>query len=94
MAWQYNIYWYVVSNNSTDIVSLSTFCAEALIKLFSNDALGTISNQYKAHDGFWINSEMKSVELSQTYINAVPQNFGKYMRAGVMRFEVQDQFLI
>ncbi len=96
ITWSYNIYFYVVDNNPEDVTTLISSGAEALVKLFSNNALGTLSNEFKADNGFWLDSEFKSVELSSTFINAVPNDLSgqQYMRAGVARFIIEDQLLI
>lgn len=94
----YNIYWFVIENDPAAIVTLAASAAEALIKLFSNDALGDLqtanppTNKFKANAGYWLDSEMTLVEISNSFINATPNNKGtdQFMRAGIMRFEIQD----
>jgi hypothetical protein len=95
--WDYIIYVYVTENNPDAIISLCSFVGEALVKLLSNNALGDLgsgnSNKFKTYANpnggyYWLDSEMTSLEWSANYLNAVPNI--KYMRAGVMRFTIQD----
>jgi hypothetical protein len=98
IKWQFSIYWFFYNNSPEDIVSLTTSGQEALVKLFSNNALDDLqvsnppSNKFKTYPGYWLTSEMKSVEISRTILNAIP-NRSKYMRAGIMRLEVEDILL-
>ena len=89
----YMLEWYIVDNNSSDAVTLCTYAADALKKLFSNNALGNLNNQFKAYDPYWIDSEMMSIEIGRSLRNPTPQSNDKYLRAGRMRFQVQDVFV-
>lgn len=90
----YMLEWYILENNPTDAVSLCTYVADALKKLFSNNALGDIgsgnTNKFKNNPGFWIYSEMQNIEIGRSLRNPTPQNQDRYMRAGRMRFKIQD----
>ena len=95
LRFNFSIFWFVYDNNAADVVTLATSVGEALVKLFSNDALGDLqtsnppTNRFKQYSGFWLTSEMTSVEISRTILNAYP-NRAKYMRAGIMRLMVED----
>lgn len=95
--WDYVIYLYVTENSPEAIVSLCSFVGEALVKLLSNNALGDLgsgnSNKFKTYPNpgggyYWLTSEMSNLDWSANYLNAAPNI--KYMRAGVMRFTIQD----
>jgi hypothetical protein len=89
----YDIWFFVIDSSPEDVVTLATSGMEALIKLFSNNALSdlgtTNSRQFKLYPGFWIDSEMMDAQISRSLLSPLP-NKGKYMRAGWLRFEVQD----
>jgi hypothetical protein len=93
----YMLEWYILENNSSDAVTVCTYAADALKKLFSNNALGDIgsgnTNKFKNNPGFWIYSEMQNIEISRSLRNATPQGEDRFMRAGRMRFRVQDTFV-
>ncbi len=94
----YNIYFFVIDNSSEDVLTMITSAAESLAKLFSNNALGDLgsgnTNKFKAYSVgstvYWLDSEMTPIEISRSFIDAVPNNQGKFMRAGMLRFEIQD----
>ena len=95
--WDYIIYLYVTENSPEAIIGLCGFVGEALVKLLSNNALGDLNGansskfkQYPNPSGgyYWLTSEMSSLEWSANYINATPDI--KYMRAGVLRFMIED----
>lgn len=89
----YDLYFYVVENNSEELATLISSCAESLIKLFSNNALSDIgsgnTNKFKAYAGFWTNSEMSGVQVSKAFQNP-NQDGPSLMRAGRMRLEIED----
>lgn len=95
--WDFVIYIYVTENSPDAIISLCSFVGEALVKLLSNNALGDLgsgnSNKFKTYPNpgggyYWLTSEMSTLEWSANYLNATPNI--KYMRAGVMRFTIED----
>jgi hypothetical protein len=90
----YNLFFFVKDNDPEQVVTLATSLAESLIKLFSNNALGDLStnftNQFKAYSGYWLDSEMSTVEISRSYVSATPNDQVGYMRAGLMRLTIQD----
>lgn len=97
----YNVYFYLQESSPDAIVSQATFIGEALIKLFSNDALGDLqsanppSNKFKQYPNpnggyYWLNSEMSELKWSTSYINATPDNQQTYMRAGLLTLTVMD----
>ena len=92
----YMIEWYILENNATDAVTLCTYAADALKKLFSNNALGDLgntnppSNKFKNNPGFWVYSEMETIEIGRSLRNPTPQNNDRFMRAGRMQFRIQD----
>lgn len=95
----YTLWFFVLDNSPEDALTLITSAAEALTKLFSNNALGDLgsgnTNKFKAYtDGNgtvqWIDSEMTPVDISRSFVDAVPNSQARFMRAGSMRFEIQD----
>jgi hypothetical protein len=93
----YNLYWFVIESNPEAIVTLCDSLSETLEKLFSNNALNDLgtanTNKFKQYANpsggyFWLTSEMTGIRWSGTYIDAVPR--GKYMRAGMMQFVIED----
>lgn len=93
----YNVYWFVIESNPEAIVSLCDELSEDIEKLLSNNALNDLGTtntskfkQYPNPSGgyYWLTSEMTSIRWSGTYIDAVPR--GKYMRAGMMQFVIED----
>lgn len=94
----YAIYWYVIDNKAEDVVRYSSFIGEALIKLFSNNALGDLStaftNQFATYSGFWLYAEPKEISWSVNYLEADPSsNAARYMRSGRMLLEIMDEIL-
>ena len=93
---EYMIEWYILDNRPEDAVSLCTYAADALKKLFSNNALDDIgsgnTNKFKNNPSFWIYSEMQNIEIGRSLRNPTPQSGDRYLRAGRMRFKVQDVF--
>jgi hypothetical protein len=95
----YNIWVFVVDNSPDDALTLITSGMEALGKLLSNNALGDIgsgnSNKFKAYTDsnntvFWIDSEMTPIEISRSFVDAIPNSQARFMRVGMMRFEILD----
>lgn len=95
----YTIWVFVVDNSPEDCLTLITSAMETLAKLFSNNALGDLgsgnTNKFKAYtagDGtvYWIDSEMTPIEISRSFVDAIPNSSARYMRAGMMRFVIQD----
>jgi hypothetical protein len=93
----YDIYWFVTESNPEGIVTLCDSLSETLEKLFSNNALNDLgtanTSKYKQYPNpsggyYWLTSEMSSIRWSGTYIDAVPRD--KYMRAGMMKFDIED----
>lgn len=94
----YNIYWYCQESNPEAIVSQVTDIGEILAKLLSNNALGDGTPSFKQYVNpgggyYWLTSEMGKITYSTSYINATPDSQQSYMRAGLMRFDIEDQIL-
>lgn len=94
----YAIYWYVIDNKAEDVVRYSSFIGEALIKLFSNNALGDLStaftNKFATYSGYWLYAEPKEINWSVNYLEADPtSNASRYMRSGRMLLEIMDEIL-
>lgn len=94
----YAIYWFVRENAAEDAVAISSFIGEALIKLFSNNALSDLqsanppSNKFKQYSTFWLDSEMQEIRWSVNYLD--PDVHGaRYERAGRMMFQIEDIIL-
>lgn len=98
MKFTFDLYFYVIDNNPADVVTLCSSLAWELIKLFSNNALGDVgsgnTNQFKNYSGYWIYADTKSVQLSRTMANPVANPTGDFIRAGVMRLELEDVAVI
>lgn len=98
MKFAFDLWFYVIDNNPADVVTLQTSLAWSLVKLFSNNALGDVgsgnTNQFKNYSGYWIYADTKSVQLSRTMRNPVDNSSGDYIRAGVMRLEIEDVAVI
>ena len=94
--WTYNLFIFVRDNDPAGITTLIGSAVEALVKLFSNNALDDLStdftNKFKSYPPYWIDSEMNSIEISRMYINSTPDNpnQNRYLRAALMRFTIQD----
>jgi hypothetical protein len=91
----YDIIFYVMESSPEGVVTLATSGMEALIKLFSNNALGDLggagTNSFKAYSPYWIDSEMKNMRISRTFQNPGPAEKDVSMvRVGWMQLEVQD----
>lgn len=90
----FNIFVFVKDNDPANVTSLICHAMESLKKLFSNNALGdlstTFTNRFKAYSGYWIDSEMGSIEISRMYVNSVQDDSSRYLRAGLMRLTVED----
>jgi hypothetical protein len=95
----YDLYFYVIENKPGDALDSLTSISETLIKLFSNNALGdlntTFSKQFKTYANpsggmYWLDSEMRALTMSDLFINAIPNRNEKYMRNGMMEFEIMD----
>lgn len=99
--WDYSIYFYVSESSPDAIVTLASFVGEALVKLFSNNALGDLNGantakfkQYPNPGGgyYWLNSEMTTLDWSSTFLSGAQQG-QKYMRAGIMRLTIEDDVI-
>ncbi len=94
----YGIYWYVRGNSQEDVVTQASWIGEALIKLFSNNALNDIgvanppTNKYKAYSPFWLVSEMLEMRFSVTFLDARTGG-DKYERVGRLMFQIEDVIL-
>lgn len=95
----YDLYFYVVENKPQDVLDMITSLSETLIKLFSNNALDdlstTFSKKFKTYANpnggmYWLDSEMRALTWSDLFINAIPGKNEKYMRTGMMEFEIMD----
>ena len=100
----YAIYWYVRDEKADDCAKLSSFIAEALIKLFSNNALGDIgtanppSNKFRnyANPGgglYWLEAVIKSIDWSVNYLDPEVSPALRYERSGRMLVEIKDVIL-
>lgn len=96
LHWMFSIYYYILEDNRDALVSQQAEVMEALIKLFSNNALDDIgsgnSNKYKTNPGFWLSSEMRDMQYSSTFAWA-RNDRAKWARAGLMTIELWDRLL-
>lgn len=92
----YSIYFYCQESSPDAIVTQATDIGEIMAKLFSNNALGDLqntnppSNKFKTYPTFWLNSEMSEITWSTSFLNATPDQQQVYMRAGLIRFDIED----
>lgn len=103
LYWTFGIYWYVRDAKSQDCVTLCTFIGEALIKLFSNNALGDIGSvppsnkffNYANPSGglYWLKNEIKAIDYSVNYLDPEPAPNLRYERSGRMMVELYDLIL-
>ncbi len=95
----FDLFFFVVENDPADCATLATSLAESLLKLLSNNATNDLglanppSNRFKAYPPYWNSSEIVGdVSISNAFQNANP-NGPKLMRAGRMRFVIEDQII-
>lgn len=95
----YALYFYCQESNPDAIVSQATDIGEIFAKLFSNNALGDLNGantskfkQYPNPSGgyYWLTSEMSEIAWSTSFLNATQDNLQTYMRAGLLRFDIED----
>lgn len=87
--WTVKLYYYIVSSNRDDLLVKQTEVMEALIKLFSNNALSDGTNRFKTYPGYWLDSEMLSMEYSGTFAWEKPDR-ADFARAGLLTLELMD----
>jgi hypothetical protein len=103
VKWTFQIYFYILQEDRDALIVQQSAVMEALIKLFSNNALDDMgettdpdaiqprnSNRFKTYPGYWLNSEMRDMNFSSTFAwsrNDRP----KWARAGLMVLELQDR---
>lgn len=96
LRWTFHIYFYILEDNPDDLAIKQNEVMEALIKLFSNNALDDIgsgnTNKYKANPPFWLSSEMRDMQYSSTFTWA-RNDRPKWARAGRMVLEIWDRLL-
>ena len=98
IKWTYAIYWYCRDNEAEQVVSQSAFIGQALIKLFSFNALDDLgaasTRQYQQYPNpsggyYWLDSDMLSVDFGTIFLD--PKASGmRFERAARMMFQIHD----
>ena len=97
----YTIYFYIVNNSRDGLVEYQSQAMNALLKLFSNNALGDLQTtptyKYKRWyvsplEQYWIDSEIMAVEYSPTFSFFNPDK-EQFCRAGRLTIEFADRFV-
>jgi hypothetical protein len=100
--WTYAVYWYCRDNDVDQVITQSTFIAEAMVKLLSFDALGDLSTkatklfqQYPNPAGgyYWLDSTIVDIRYGTTFLD--PKASGmRFERAARMLVEMMDEIRI
>ena len=97
----FTLYFYIANNSRDGLVELQSQAMNALLKLFSNNALGDLQTAnptykfkrwYVTGSEYWIDSEILSVEYSPTFSFILPDK-EQYCRAGRLTIEFADRFI-
>lgn len=98
----YSLYWYVRDNKLQDVLAQVTNASEALVKLFSNNALGDLTtattNKFKQYANpaggyFWLEAVIKGMDWTVPYLNPQVQPDARYECAGRMTVDIMDVIL-
>lgn len=96
-----SIYFYIVNNSRDGLTTLQSEAMNALLKLFSNNALGDLQTAtptykfkrwYTTGQTYWIDSEIISAEYSPTFSFLTPDK-EQFCRAGRLTIEFADRFI-
>lgn len=98
----FTIYFYIANNGRDGLVRLQTEAMNALLKLFSNNALGdiqtaTATQKFKRWynpptEPYWVDSEIRSPQYSPTFSFFLSDK-EQFCRAGKFAIEMQDTFI-
>lgn len=98
----FTIYFYIANNSRDGLVEKQTQSMNALLKLFSNNALGDLqtasaTQKYKRWynpptESYWIDSTIRGPEYSPTFSFFLSDK-EQFCRAGKFTIEMQDIFI-
>jgi hypothetical protein len=93
----YELWFYFVNNSRDGLVEMQTSGMNALLKLFSNNALGDLmtaskSDQFKIYSGYWYDSNIRNIQYSPTFSFQWADK-ATYCRAGRFTIEVKDRII-
>lgn len=93
----YQLWFYFVNNSRDGLVEMQSSGMNALLKLFSNNALGDLqtaskSDQFKIYPGYWYDSDIRDIEYSPTFSFQWPDK-AAYCRAGRFTIELHDRII-
>lgn len=91
----FDIVFVVIDNDLSDCLTLSTSGMEAILKLFSNNALGDYSGahtqRFMNNNPFWAYSEIRMAKLMKPFLNPGPSDKeSRWCRVGWVKFWTQD----
>ena len=95
----FTIYFYIANNSRDGLVAKQSQSMNALLKLFSNNALGDLETAtpthrykrwYETGAQYWIDSEIRGPEYSPTFSFFLSDK-EQYCRAGRFVIELQDR---
>lgn len=98
---RFTIYFYIVNNGRDGLVRLQGQAMNALLKLFSNNALGDLQTATPSHKflrwyesgaQYWIEARVLSYEYSPTFSFFLPGK-EQFCRAGKLNIEFTDRFV-
>lgn len=92
------VYFYIANNSREGLAKLQSEAMNALLKLFSNNALGDLQTAaptykykrwYTAPELYWVDSEIRNPEYSPSFSFFLSDK-EQYCRAGRFTLELQD----
>lgn len=98
---EFTVYFYIVNNSRDGLIKMQSEAMNALLKLFSNNALGDLQTAtptykykrwYTTGEQYWIDSEIKSPEYSPTF-SFLLSDKEQFCRAGKLNLELTDRFV-
>lgn len=97
----FTIYFYIVNNGRDGLVTLQSEAMNALLKLFSNNALGDLQTAtptkkykrwYETGAQYWIDSEIRGPQYSPTFSFFLSDK-EQFCRAGKFVIELSDRLV-
>jgi hypothetical protein len=102
LTFPFTLYFYLRDNGRDGLVQKQLDCAEALGKLFSNNALSDLQTATPTHkfkrwynpptEAYWYDSEIRDINLSPTFVFGVT-NKEWFCRAGRMTIDLKDRLI-
>jgi hypothetical protein len=92
----FSIFAYMVDNNPESLANTQRGYVDALVELFSNNALGDFGGgsptyKYRVNGGYWYDSKIKGITLSPIF--KWGEANAQFMRALIFRLMVVDRLL-